>query len=242
MDCWLHIPLAASSSLCFVVITWLYTARAFVIYHTECNFLQLVQLVRFNPIIHNQRASFCKCTAKNWMLKHPPRCFSSGWLQACVLLFFFLLTINKDHQCLSDAAQPLNQKKQNMYFIRIFEIVKILRASETFFFFLNTAMCQNIWSECESESFISQLTRKKIPVLTKAWAEVWTAAWFQSHYVSPDRSPAVMHNLSCPFLSSPRVPPHWHVFGCSLQLPAPTSRLVWEVSSDGRGRAEHQTM
>lgn len=40
MDCWLHIPLAASSSLRFVVITWLYTARAFVIYHTECNFLQ----------------------------------------------------------------------------------------------------------------------------------------------------------------------------------------------------------
>lgn len=112
MDCWLHIPLVASSSLRFVVITWLYTARAFVIYHTECNFLQLVQLVRFNPIIHNQRASFCKCTAKNWMLKHPPRCFSSGWLQACVLLFFFLLTINKDHQCLSDAAQPLNQKNK----------------------------------------------------------------------------------------------------------------------------------
>lgn len=132
-----------------------------------------------------------------------------------------------------------------MYFIRIFEIVKILGASETFFpLYCNVPEhLARMWI-ClgfHHFTFISQLTRK-IPVLPKAWAEVWRAAWFQSHYVSPDRSPAVMHNLSCPFLSSPRVPPHWHVFGCSLQLPAPTRRLVWEVSSDGRGRAEHQTM
>lgn len=46
------------------------------------------------------------------MLKRSRRWFLSEWLQTFALLFMFLLRINKDHQCLSNAEQSFNPKKK----------------------------------------------------------------------------------------------------------------------------------